>query len=125
MGVFEVTRRGTVFISALLLSTLLSQQATADSPARPATPPVECWLENQTPSVAVGTWAGYVVHASGGTGTFSVVFTYGDGQSDQATQSSESIPFGHVFSSPGNFVQTATVSAPGSQTYCQTSTNVY
>ena len=98
--------------------------------ARPAiaattSDPVECWIENQTPSVQVGAWDQYVVHMSGGLGTYSVTISYGDGQQDQGTYSSSTAQFSHLFQMTGAFSQSAHVTGAGSQTNCGTSTSVF
>ena len=87
--------------------------------------PVDCWVENLTPTVQVGAWADYVVHMSGGLGSYSVAFSYGDGHQDQGTYSASSASFSHLFWASGTYVQTATVSGAGSQAACGTSTSVY
>lgn len=93
--------------------------------ATPLAPAVECWIENQTPSVPVGGWASYVVHASGGYGTYAVTLSYGDGAQESGTYSATAIGFQHIFWSSGAYYQTASVSGAGSVAQCSTSTSVY
>lgn len=99
--------------------------ASPPASAAPLAPPVECWIENHNPSVAAGTWASYTVHISGGYGTFSITLSYGDGTQEQRTSSSSATGFSHVFSVPGTYTQTATVSGAGSSDVCTATTSVY
>lgn len=87
--------------------------------------PVDCWVENLTPSTQVGAWAQYVVHMSGGFGSYSVTLSYGDGHADQGSYSAYTASFSHLFWTPGTYTQTATVSGAGSQATCGTTTVVY
>lgn len=93
--------------------------------ALPTSDPVDCWIENLTPSVQLGSWADYIVHMSGGLGTFSVSLGYGDGQGDQGTFASPTAQFNHMFATTGGFAQSALVSGAGSQATCSATTNVY
>lgn len=110
-------------VVALCALTLLSA-AGPESVAAPLAPPVECWIENHSPSVAAGTQATYTVHPSGGYGTYSITLSYGDGTQDQRT-SSGAAGFSHFFSVPGTYTQTATVSGAGSSNVCTATTSVY
>ena len=111
--------------STLLLAVLVTVLARSSvAVGQTETEPVQCWIENQTPSVAQGQVAHYVVHLSGGLGTYSVVMNFGDGWWEQNTYG-PSAPFDHVFGSTGNFTQIASASGAGSQTTCSTSTSVY
>lgn len=93
--------------------------------AAPLAPAVECWIENRSSSVPVGVWAQYVVHVSGGTGTYLINFAFGDGSSQQGTYASTNVTFSHTFWSPGMYPQSADVSSAGSSTTCTTWTEVY
>lgn len=112
------------FLCALIGLSLVASSGSFAS-AAPLAPPVECWIENQTPSVPVGGWARYVVHATGGYGTYGLAFSFGDGTHENGTYSTGEIPLGHVFWSTGTFLQTATVSGAGSSYICTTQTEVY
>lgn len=112
-------------ILGALISLALVGSSSSLASAAPLAPPVECWIENQTPSVDAGSWAGYVVHTSGGYGTYAITFSFGDGTQQQGTYSSTEIPFSHVFSISGAYRQTATVTGAGSSDVCTTTTDVY
>lgn len=73
-------------LTALISFALLAGSDTS-ALAAPIAPPVECWIENQTPSIPAGGWANYVVHASGGYGSYSVTLSYGDGSQEQKSGS--------------------------------------
>lgn len=112
-----------IFCALIALSFVVSSGSLAS--AAPLAPPVECWIENHTPSVPVGGWAQYTVHASGGTGTYAVTLSFGDGNAQQGTYNATEISFSHVFSTSGTFRQTANVSGVGSSTTCSSSTTAY
>ncbi len=104
--------------------------AIALGPVRPAyagveTEPVACWIENLTPEVQVGAPASYVIHLSGGLGSYSINLAYGDGTSEGRSVSAPQASFAHWFASSGVFAQVAQVSAAGSNTTCTSSTSVY
>lgn len=111
-------------IVVALCALALLWTAGPEAAAAPLAPPVSCWIENHSPSVAAGTWATYTVHPSGGYGTYSITLSYGDGTQEQRT-SSGAAGFSHVFSVPGTYAQTATVSGAGSSGQCTTTTSVY
>lgn len=96
-------------------------------PAQASTdaPPVECWIENFTPEVQLGAQANYVVHLSGGLGSYSVNFGFGDGTFDAQSVSAPQASFAHWFSATGVYSQSAYVSGAGSSTSCGSSTSVY
>lgn len=112
-------------IAGALVALALLADSSSFASAAPLAPPVECWIENQTPSVAVGAWASYVVHASGGSGTYAITLAYGDGTQQQGTYSTGQVPFSHVFAAPGSYQQTATVTSVGSTDICTATTSVY
>lgn len=87
--------------------------------------PVDCQIENLSPSVPVGAEASYVVHLFGGFGSYSVTMSYGDGASEPRSVSGSSTTFNHLFTSAGTYAQTANVSGSGSTATCASTTNVY
>lgn len=87
--------------------------------------PVNCWIENLTPEVQVGAQASYVIHLSGGLGSYSITLAYGDGTSEGRSVSAPQASFAHWFASTGVFSQVAQVSGAGSNTTCTSSTSVY
>jgi hypothetical protein len=89
------------------------------------TEPVSCWIENLTPEVQVGSQASYVIHLSGGLGSYSINLAYGDGTSEGRAVSAPQASFAHWFASAGVFTQVAQVSGAGSNTTCTSSTSVY
>jgi hypothetical protein len=89
------------------------------------TEPVSCWIENLTPEVQVGAQASYVIHLSGGLGSYSINLTYGDGTSEGRSVSAPQASFAHWFASSGVFTQNAQVSGAGSNAACQSATSVY
>jgi hypothetical protein len=117
-----VNRRHCLTLLLAVLVTVLARGSVAVGQTE--TEPVQCWIENQTPSVAQGQPAHYVVRLSGGLGTYNVVMDFGDGWWEQNTYGTQA-PFDHIFGSAGNFTQTASASGAGSQTTCFTSTSVY
>ena len=114
-----------LLILRVVIAVLVTTFATQPAVAVPMSDPVECWLENQTPTVQIGAWAQYVVHLSGGLGTYSVTLSYGDGQQDQGTYAANSANFSHAFQATGLFNQSAVVIGAGSQGSCGSSTNVF
>jgi hypothetical protein len=104
--------------------------ALALGPVRPAnagveTEPVSCWIQNLTPEVQVGAQASYVIHLSGGLGSYSINLAYGDGISEGRSVSAPQASFAHWFASTGVFAQRAQVSGAGSNATCTSSTSVY
>lgn len=89
------------------------------------TEPVSCWIENLTPDVQVGAQASYVIHLSGGLGSYSINLAYGDGTSEGRSVGVPHASFAHWFASTGVFAQVAQVSGAGSNTTCTSSTSVY
>jgi hypothetical protein len=89
------------------------------------TEPVSCWIQNLTPEVQVGAQASYVIHLSGGLGSYSINLAYGDGTSEVRSVSASQASFAHWFASAGVFNQLAQVSGAGSNTTCASSTSVY
>lgn len=89
------------------------------------TEPVSCWIQNLTPEVQVGAQASYVIHLSGGLGSYSINLAYGDGTSEGRSVSAPQASFAHWFASTGVFNQLAQVSGAGSNTTCTSSTSVY
>jgi hypothetical protein len=89
------------------------------------TEPVGCWIEILTPQVQVGAQASYVIHLSGGLGSYSINLAYGDGTSEGRSVNAPQAPFSHWFASAGVFNQLAQVSGAGSNTTCNSSTSVY
>lgn len=89
------------------------------------TEPVNCWIQNLTPEVQVGAQASYVIHLSGGLGSYSINLAYGDGTSEDRSVSAPQASFAHWFASTGVFNQLAQVSGAGSNTTCTSSTSVY
>ncbi len=87
--------------------------------------PVDCSIENLTPSVALGAAADYVVHLAGGYGSYSVTLSYGDNVHESRNVTGSSTSFTHWFGATGTYVQTATVNSAGSQAMCSASTSVY
>lgn len=87
--------------------------------------PVDCQIENLSPSVAAGAQAGYVVHLFGGLGTYSVTLSYGDNVSESRSVAGASTSFSHWFASAGTYTQIATVSGAGSTATCSSTTTVY
>ena len=86
---------------------------------------VSCWIENLTPDVQVGAQASYVIHLSGGLGSYSINLAYGDGTSEGRSVTAPQASFAHWFASSGVFTQLAQVSGAGSNTTCTSSTSVY
>ena len=87
--------------------------------------PVDCQIENLTPSLPVGAQATYLVHLFGGLGSYSVTMTYGDGGQGARGMSGSSANFYHAFIATGTYVQTATVTGAGSTARCTSGTSVY
>lgn len=110
-----------------LLALVLVGQLLAGTPVRAGTltEATDCAIENQTPSITLGAQARYVVHLSGGSGSYSVSFAYGDGWVDSASVSGFQVAFAHWFQSTGTFTQTAQVSSIGSTATCRTQTSVW
>jgi len=107
--------------AALVLATFSPRPAVAGTQAEA----VACSIENLTPSVQLGAQAYYVVHLSGGFGSYSVSFAYGDGSSDYRTVTGTQTSFAHLFSATGTYAQTALASGAGSSASCGSSTSVY
>jgi len=105
----------------MLSSIFISQPtgATTDAPS------VDCSIENLTPEIQVGAQATYVVHLSGGFGSYSLGFAYGDGRTESRSVNGYQTTMTYWFSYPGTFTQTASVSGAGSSATCTSSTNVY
>jgi hypothetical protein len=108
-------------LAGLLVATSVPLPALAGTQADP----VDCQIENLSPSVPVGAQATYVVHLFGGLGSYSVTMSYGDGASDTRGLSGPSTTFNHTFAAAGSYGQTANVSASGSAAACTSSTSVY
>lgn len=89
------------------------------------TEPVNCWIENLTPGVQVGAQASYVIHLSGGLGSYSINLAYGDGTFEGRSVSAPQASFAHWFASTGEFTQRADVSGAGSNASCASATSVY
>lgn len=87
--------------------------------------PVECSIENQTPSIPLGAEARYVVHLLGGNGSYSISFAYGDGWVDTASVTGTQATFAHWFQTTGTFTQTAYVRSAGSSATCTAQTVVW
>lgn len=101
--------------------------ASAPPPALAGTlaAPVDCQIENLSPTVAVGAQASYIVHLIGGLGSYGVTLRYGDGSQDARSVSGSSSSFDHWFAATGTYLQSATVSGAGSTATCGSSTTVY
>ncbi|HZP97595.1 MAG TPA: hypothetical protein VFC31_14850 [Candidatus Limnocylindria bacterium] len=112
-------------LTAIAFAALLAVAQTQSGYAMSTAEVVGCSIDNLTPSVQLGTWANYVVHMSGGYGTYSVMLSYGDGLQDGGSYASSTANFNHLFGARGTYTQTATVSGAGSQATCGTSTSVY
>lgn len=93
--------------------------------AGPRLPPTDCWVDNEMPSIPVGAEARYVVYLAGGSGSYSVNFSFGDGYSEQASTSSESLTFSHWFSATGTYAQDVAVYSAGSSARCGAVTTVW
>ncbi len=87
--------------------------------------PVDCQIENLTPSLPVGAQATYLVHLFGGLGSYSVTMTYGDNIQESRSVTGSSTSFTHWFGATGTYIQTATAYGAGSQATCSSSTTVY
>ncbi len=97
----------------------------ASALAAPLAEPTDCWIENQTPNIQLGAQARYVVHLSGGNGSYSISLSYGDGWTDSASVTASQATFAHWFRSTGTFTQTANVSSMGSSATCTSQTTVW
>lgn len=113
--------RTTSILAALVLTLSLSATNVQGAPLVTA---VQCVITNQTPTVSVGQQASYVVDLSGGYGSYSIWFDYGDGLHEQRSVTDTSAIFLHTFAAPGLYTQSATVTGAGSQDICSTSTDV-
>lgn len=111
----------------LLLSAVLCGQLVGAQSARAGTLAeiTDCSIENQTPSIALGAQARYVVHLFGGSGSYSISFAYGDGWIDSASVSGTQATFAHWFQWTGTFTQTAHVTSMGSSATCTAQTVVW
>jgi hypothetical protein len=110
-------------ICAVVLAIALGTVRPANAGAE--TEPVSCWIQNLSPEVQVGAQASYVIHLSGGLGSYSINLAYGDGTSEGRSVSAPQASFAHWFASTGVFNQLAHVSGAGSCTTCTSSTSVY
>jgi hypothetical protein len=113
--------RGFCVCASLLLASLCPSRALADTQAEP----VDCTIENPNPEVQLGAQATYIVHLSGGFGSYSVTFAYGDGAQDGRSVTGTETSFAHLFTATGFYTQTAWVSGAGSNASCGTTTSVY
>lgn len=113
-------------ILAVLLGTcVLVSAAGARADAGALAIPTDCYIDNPNPIVAVGVRASYVVQLLGGNGSYSVTLSYGDGSPAETLSTTyTSLSFGHYYSVPGTFGQTATVVSAGSSATCTTTTTV-
>lgn len=119
------TRISALATLALVLGAVLTPSAAASAVVVPLAEPTDCWIENQTPSVQLGAQARYVVHLSGGSGSYSISFAYGDGWADNSSVTGTQATFAHWFSTRGTFTQGAQVRSMGSSTTCATATTVW
>jgi hypothetical protein len=87
--------------------------------------PVDCVIDNLSPSVPAGADATYVVHLYGGLGSYGVAMSYGDNLQDTRSVTGTSTTFTHWFAAAGTYAQTVTVSGAGSSATCRSSTTVY
>lgn len=113
------------FALACLLVTVVTASAPPQALAGALAAPVDCQIENLSPSVAVGAQASYIVHLFGGLGSYGLTLSYGDGSQDSRSVSGPSTSFSHWFAATGTYLQTATVSGAGSTATCSSSTTVY
>ena len=87
-----------VVLACLLVGASVPMPALAGTLADP----VDCQIENLSPSVAVGAQASYVVHLFGGLGNYSVTLSYGDNIQESRSVSGSSTFAGQPYRSLSN-----------------------
>jgi hypothetical protein len=117
-----VVARSLGLVAVLALTQLIGADVVV---AQTDSPLTECSVEVQTPSIPLGAQARYVVHLSGGNGSYSISFAYGDGWSDGSSVTGSQSTFAHWFQSTGNFTQSVTVMSAGSSATCGGQTVVW